>query len=464
VRRSAVRLAFAAAIACAVSLVPVAGALAAAPTCVGSHHVAIDSVVQFPGGACTDPDPGDTLTYSVVDWPTGGSLVGNTTTGQATYTAFGGTTEDSFTFRASDGQSFSNTAEMTIEVPPPPGGNRPPECPDSDLFVSPFPSPPAVLDANCADPERDPLTYGIADFPNEGTFQILGASTVSYAPGSTTISDSFIYTATDGFHPTVSATVSITVVAGNVFETATEATLAEPFAASIDSPGGGPVLVDARAVTEPPPDGFLLLNQEFDIEAPPASIEDPLRLVFKIDGSAAPAGRLDVFRDISTNPDPLPDCDTGGTASPDPCVLSRVGAPPDDVEVTVLTSHASRWNLGVGTPYDFSGFFAPVNNQPALNSANAGRAIPVKFSLNGDMGLDILAPGYPRSQAVDCAANAPVDGIESTVTPGSSALSYDAGSDRYTYVWKTDKSWDGCRQLVVKLTDGSKHRANFKFR
>jgi hypothetical protein len=29
--------------------------------------------------------------------------------------------------------------------------------------------------------------------------------------------------------------------------------------------------------------------------------------------------------------------------------------------------------------------------------------------------------------------------------------------------WKTEKSWSGCRELVVKLVDGSYHRAMFNF-
>jgi hypothetical protein len=41
----------------------------------------------------------------------------------------------------------------------------------------------------------------------------------------------------------------------------------------------------------------------------------------------------------------------------------------------------------------------------------------------------------------------------------------DAASDQYTYVWKTLKGWAStCRQLVVKLTDGTSHRANFMFK
>ena len=89
----------------------------------------------------------------------------------------------------------------------------------------------------------------------------------------------------------------------------------------------------------------------------------------------------------------------------------------------------------------------------------------MKFSLAGDRGLDVLAEGHPRSQQVACDSSAEVDGIEETVGPGDSALSYDGETDRYQYVWQTSDAWAGtCRQLVVKLRDGSAHRAVFKFR
>jgi hypothetical protein len=114
--------------------------------------------------------------------------------------------------------------------------------------------------------------------------------------------------------------------------------------------------------------------------------------------------------------------------------------------------------------YAFTGFFQPVDNLPTLNTVNAGRAIPVKFSLGGDYGLNILAPGYPSSSVVTCGTTAE-DAIEETVTAGNSSLSYDASTEQYTYVWKTDQAWAGtCRTLVVKLNDGTYHYANFKFK
>jgi hypothetical protein len=124
--------------------------------------------------------------------------------------------------------------------------------------------------------------------------------------------------------------------------------------------------------------------------------------------------------------------------------------------------------------YDFKGFFSPVDNPNVLNKAKAGSAIPVKFGLGGDMGLDIFYKGdkdaqdnaisYPTSQRITCASQALLDDIEQTVTAGSSSLSFDASTSRYHYVWKTDKAWAGaCRKLTLKLKDGTVHEAYFKF-
>jgi hypothetical protein len=115
--------------------------------------------------------------------------------------------------------------------------------------------------------------------------------------------------------------------------------------------------------------------------------------------------------------------------------------------------------------FNWAGFFEPVANLPVQNQVKAGRAIPVKFSLDGNRGLDILAVGSPASQEIVCDGSAPIDDIEATVTAGKSGLSYDAVSDQYTYSWKTEKAWSGtCRQLVLTLADGTEHKANFMFR
>ncbi len=116
--------------------------------------------------------------------------------------------------------------------------------------------------------------------------------------------------------------------------------------------------------------------------------------------------------------------------------------------------------------YSFTGFFQPVENLPVVNTMKAGAAVPIKFSLAGNQGLDIFATGFPSSQTVSCSALSPLsDPVEITLTAGSSSLSYDPATDQYTYVWKTTKGWAGtCRVLTVTLDDGTQHLAYFQFK
>jgi len=129
-------------------------------------------------------------------------------------------------------------------------------------------------------------------------------------------------------------------------------------------------------------------------------------------------------------------------------------------------SATTSFNVTVeGTTFDFSRFFPPIDNPPTVNAVKSGGTVPVKFSLNGDQGLDIFATGYPVSQVMSCDGGALVDDLEETDTSGNSGLSYDADSDQYNYRWKTSRAWAGtCRQLVLKLSDGIEYVALFKFK
>jgi uncharacterized repeat protein (TIGR01451 family) len=142
-----------------------------------------------------------------------------------------------------------------------------------------------------------------------------------------------------------------------------------------------------------------------------------------------------------------------------------VGTTTNTFTVTDASNNTASCSFTVTVLYDFTGFFSPVMNPPTLNVVKAGSGIPVKFSLSGNKGLNIFAVGFPVDGSIPCDATAPVVDLTATVTAGGSSLSYDAGSDQYNYVWKTDSSWAGtCRQLQVKLNDGSVHVANFKFK
>lgn len=153
-------------------------------------------------------------------------------------------------------------------------------------------------------------------------------------------------------------------------------------------------------------------------------------------------------------------------------LTSGLVAPNNDTVWTVYddNDHVDTWMVGpdlyakVNT-WPFTGFFPPVDNPPVLNSVKAGSAVPVKFSLGSDQGLNILATGYPKSVRIVCESGALSDDIEETVTAGSSSLQYDPLTGQYTYVWKTDKAWaNTCRQFQLQLVDGTIHTANFKFK
>src|ERR671913_2303262 len=77
----------------------------------------------------------------------------------------------------------------------------------------------------------------------------------------------------------------------------------------------------------------------------------------------------------------------------------------------------------VTTTFSFTGFYQPVDNAPVANAAKAGAAVPVKFALGGDRGLQIFASGYPKSQQMICNGGV-YDDIEQTITTGGNTLRF----------------------------------------
>jgi len=114
--------------------------------------------------------------------------------------------------------------------------------------------------------------------------------------------------------------------------------------------------------------------------------------------------------------------------------------------------------------YVFGGFLNPVSAFPTFTKVRAGRGLPVKFSLGGYRGMEILDAGYPKSRLINCDGSG--DSVASSAgAPGRSGLKYDPTTDTYSYVWATRANWRGtCRELVVRFADESVHRARFDFR
>ena len=233
-------------------------------------------------------------------------------------------------------------------------------------------------------------------------------------------------------------------------------TTANPVTTGVEVPGGvggGTLSIAESSTLDPAPVGYAFAGQQITISSTAAtSATAPLRIVFRLDPSLVP---VVVFRNgvpIDTA------CTIAGFADPTPCLESGMST----AQITILSAAASTWNVGIRA-YAFSGFLPPIANLPAVNAATGGSSIPVKFGLGGNRGLNVFAPGYPKSQAIACDASRAVDGVDRVLSQGPPTVTI--GPDgRYQFTWKTVKGWTGCRVLVLRFRDGSVQRALFKFK
>jgi hypothetical protein len=172
------------------------------------------------------------------------------------------------------------------------------------------------------------------------------------------------------------------------------------------------------------------------------------------------------------------DCvDEPGTAPPTCVGDLPVGAPVDTASLGehtfTVSSQDAAGNVGTETAtytveepfrFDFEGFFRPVANRPEVNAVKAGAIVPIRFSLDGYQGRDVIAEGYPRSREHSCGSSADLDRGAATRAAGRPWVRYNPRRDLYVYRWKTDRDWAGdCRQFILELADGSYHRADFRF-
>ena len=161
----------------------------------------------------TDAD-GDTLSYSVVTNPSHGtiSISGNTATYTPTANYNG---SDSFTFKANDGTTDSNTATVSINVN---AVNDAPVATNGNATTNE--DTVKAITLNATDADGDTLSYSVVTNPSHGTISISG-NTATYTPTANyNGSDSFTFKANDGTTDSNTATVSINVNAVNDAPTA----------------------------------------------------------------------------------------------------------------------------------------------------------------------------------------------------------------------------------------------------
>jgi hypothetical protein len=102
--------------------------------------------------------------------------------------------------------------------------------------------------------------------------------------------------------------------------------------------------------------------------------------------------------------------------------------------------------------YTFTGF-------GGLTTADAGSTVKVKFGLGGNQGSDPVVEAL--SAEASCSTGLPTGTLEPV---NAKSLSYDRGTRQYHFNWKTPRSWAGaCRQLSLRLDDGTIHTAKYYF-
>ena len=122
----------------------------------------------------------------------------------------------------------------------------------------------------------------------------------------------------------------------------------------------------------------------------------------------------------------------------------------------------------VSAPYGFAWASPTKGKGDGINTPRAGTTVAVNFTLNTGVSTSkLLAAGWPKVRRVDCSTLKPKAGTEFMSRPlGAKGLNRSGTS--YTYSWRVRPEWgDGalaCRELRIKLTDGTTQSAIFHFR
>lgn len=245
---------------------------------------------------------------------------------------------------------------------------------------------------------------GVATAVGEGSTTVTAAS--SGVSGSTTL--------TVGPAPTGMVTAPVSPESGGSASLNSTPTPAEPVGVVVDVPAGtagGNVTITESQASGPSPVGYSFAGREVDIQSPPSDWRTPLRLVFILDASAIPPSQDQSTIQIFRNGSLVEECPGATTALPPsadapdgrPCVSARETMLSGDLQFTVLTPHASKWNLAA--PTDHTAPTATIASPEANRSYVLGQQVKASYSCEdppaGSSGLASCVGTVPPGDLID---------------------------------------------------------------
>jgi VCBS repeat-containing protein len=386
----------------------------------------------------TDADH-NTLSAILVATPAHGTLALNSD-GSFTYTPqpnYAG--PDAFGYKANDGTDDSNTAAVQITINQ---VNDPPLTVD-DAFATVMNQTLTVSAPGLLRNDRDievedilPLHTVLGSTANaHGTVTLGSDGSFTYVPerdfaGIAT----FTYSAVDHFGAAgAPGVVTINVqmeaitaqsVAGGTVTTGTGVSADDPLQAAVTTPSAATVTIAEGVISSTAlPSAFTFLNRQLNVTVLNAdgteftgSVTNPLRLSFTIDASLVPAApaTLQIFRNDVLVPDCL-GATTITSLQRDPCITRRETNANGNVLIALLSTHASRWNMGVTSTNP-----APVARNDASYFTPFGMplVVPSPGVLGNDYGrtaLTAAAAGVANGGTVALAGSG---GFTFTPSPG----------------------------------------------
>lgn len=427
----------------------------------------------------------DTLTAQLVSGPANGTLTLNAN-GSFTYQAkanYNG--PDSFTYKASDGQTTSGTTTVTLNVTPvndaPSGvGNVYTLSEDTTLSGT------SVL-GNDTDVENDPLTAVLGTTTSNGTLIFNSDGTFTYTPNADFFgTDSFTYKAKDSSGAesgTTTVTLNVTAINDAPNGTNDSYDLSEDSSLTVPAPG---VLVNdtdvdsvLQAVLDSgPANGTLSLTPDGAFTyTPDADFNGVDSFVYKANDGSLSSGPITVTITVhAVNDAPkAPESNTVATTEDTPSTAVAIGATDIDGDALTYTVKAGSGPAKGSVSFDAGkGTFVYTPNADA-NGADSftieisdGTAPAIEQAVTVSITPVNDAPTAPSEKSVTTNEDTPsapvaigaadVDGDTLTYTvkagagPAKGSVVFDASKGTFTYVPSLNAN--GADSFTIEISDG----------